>query len=210
MDIDYLEKHFGEYFRDKRGLYVIRPGSEKVSSNIHSVEKRQRDEGGQVSANLSLKRPLYKIGLAGLQESSTGILARLKDYQTSYPNGFQVIALFVKRADEVRFSEKQIFEYLEKEKVMYRRIGKKLHPSSGRTEWTGGSLHTILGKLQEFHENSQSNQAYYWRFGKNDAVLKNTTKKGKLLSSVNMNRIRDKKIRKNQHAKYAGTGNPDS
>ena len=115
MDIDYLEKHFGEYFRDKRGLYVIRPGSENVSSNIHSVEKRQRDEGGQVSANLNLKRPLYKIGLAGLQESSTGILGRMKDYQTAYPNGFQVIALFVKRSEQVKISEGTIRkDYLSK------------------------------------------------------------------------------------------------
>ena len=208
MDIDYLEDNFGAYFRNKRGIYVIQPGSVSQASNIHKVFEKQKDAGGDVSANLTKNRPLYKVGLAGKPKSSTGILGRLKDYQTAYPNGFQVIALLVKKEENLEYSEKQIFKFLENEKVMYRRVGKRMHPGSGRTEWTGATLNTLLAKLQEYHEASRSGQSYHWKFSAKDAVLQNTKKKGKLLSSVDMNRIRDKPLGKNKDAAYGGSGTP--
>lgn len=208
MDVDFLEEHYGEYFRNKRGVYVIRPGTNLQSSNTHSVLKRQKEKGGDVSANLKLGYPLYKIGIAGKPGSATGLLGRLKDYQTAYPNGFQIIAILIKSEETLETSEKNIFKFLEEEKVMYRRVGKRIHPGTGRTEWTGASLTVFLAKLLEHHENSRSGQAYFWRFSKNDAVLQNTTKKGKLLSSIDMTRIRDKPLGKNKDAAYGGSGYP--
>ena len=200
MDIDIFEEKFGKYFTNKRGLYVIRPGTNIQASNIHSVLKAQKDKGKDFSKNLQLGYPLYKIGLAGLPGSKTGLLGRLKDYQTGYPNGFQVVCILIKTEETIRVSETKIFDFLETEKVMYRRVGKATQSSSGRTEWTGATLTVFLKILYEHHKKSRSNQGFVWRFTKDDAILQNTAQAGKKLRSVDMSKIRHKPFSKNTNS----------
>ena len=77
MDIDIFEEKFGNYFRDKRRLYVIKPGTIKKASNINTVQQEQKDAGKEFSKKLQVTHPLYKIGLVGKPGSSTGILGSL-------------------------------------------------------------------------------------------------------------------------------------